>query len=239
MSFLRWDNLSSKMWSSGRRRTPPQLCTSNRGDTGAANHLKKSYSTSVLLNLRISRSPVLVAEYLNGERHWQSLHNFSCDEVRFDKGIYTTWYRCTSLHNAHLCHYKYVVHACLWPSDPPIVTTWILQVGAWMDYYRTHSGREFMDQFKMHYTDYASIQVAQNPMKMKTSSIIIQFQGYWNPHTHADPRIATAEFPHPQLSEAKNLVSVTEIFLVSVMEIFQPFPFLLRKAQLQSNWSCC
>ena len=100
-----------------------------------------------------------------------------------------------------------------------------------MDYYRTHSGREFMDQFKMHYTDYASIQVAQNPMKMKTSSIITQFQGYWNPHTHADPRIATAEFPHPQLSEAKNLVSV--------MEIFQPFPFLLRKAQLQSNWSGC
>ena len=76
-----------------------------------------------------------------------------------------------------------------------------------MDYYRTHSGREFMDQFKMHYTDYASIQVAQNPMKMKTSSTTIQFQGYWNPHTHADPRIATAEFPHPQLSEAKNLVS--------------------------------
>ena len=108
-----------------------------------------------------------------------------------------------------------------------------------MDYYRTHSGREFMDQFKMHYTDYASIQVAQNPMKMKTSSIITQFQGYWNPHTHADPRIATAEFPHPQLSEAKNLVSVTEIFLVSVMEIFQPFPFLLRKAQLQINLSGC
>ena len=192
---------------------------------------EKPYSTSVSPNLRISRSPVLVAEYLNGERHWQSLHNFSCDEVRFDKGIYTTWYRCTSLHNAHLCHYKYVVHACLWPSDPPIVTTWILQVGAWMDYYRTHSGREFMDQFKMHYTDYASIQVARNPMKMKTSSIIIQFQGYWNPHTHADPRIATAEFPHPQLSEAKNLVSVMEIFL--------PFPFLLRKAQLQSNLSGC
>ena len=100
-----------------------------------------------------------------------------------------------------------------------------------MDYYRTHSGREFMDQFKMHYTDYASIQVVQNPMKMKTSITTIQFQGYWNPHTHADPRIATAEFPHPQLSEAKNLVSV--------MEILQPFPFLLRKAQLQSNLSGC
>ena len=132
---------------------------------------KKTYSTSVSLNLRISRSPVLVAEYLNGERHWQSLHNFSCDEVRFDKGIYTTWYRCTSLHNAHLCHYKYVVHACLWPSDPPIVTTWILQVGAWMDYYRTHSGREFMDQFKMHYTDYASIQVYADQTEAVKSSL--------------------------------------------------------------------
>ena len=31
------------------------------------------------------RSPVLVAEFLNGERHWQSLHNFSCDEVSFSK----------------------------------------------------------------------------------------------------------------------------------------------------------
>ena len=29
----------------------------------------------------VFRSPVLVAEFLNGERHWQSLHNYSCDEV--------------------------------------------------------------------------------------------------------------------------------------------------------------
>merc|ERR1712013_261904 len=114
---------------------------------------KKNPSTVVYLKPRRHRSPVLVAEYLNGERHWQSLHNFSCDEV-----------------------------------------------GAWMDYYRTHSGREFMDQFKMHYTDYASI------------------QGYWNPHTHADPRIATAEFPHPQLSEAKNLESSASEQLVWLLE---------------------
>jgi hypothetical protein len=30
-----------------------------------------------------SRSPVLVAEFLNGERHWQSLNNYSCSEVGF------------------------------------------------------------------------------------------------------------------------------------------------------------
>jgi hypothetical protein len=29
----------------------------------------------------VARSPVLVAEYLNGERHWQSLNNYTCDEV--------------------------------------------------------------------------------------------------------------------------------------------------------------
>ena len=34
-------------------------------------------------------------------------------------------------------------------------------------------------------------------------------QGYWNPHTHADPRLATAEFPHPHLSEAKNIVRIS------------------------------
>ena len=39
------------------------------------------------------------------------------------------------------------------------VSCWMFQVGAWLDFYRTHSGREFMDQHKMHYTDYASIQV--------------------------------------------------------------------------------
>ena len=38
------------------------------------------------------RSPVLVAEFLNGERHWQSLHNYSCDEVSSgilrNRGVY-------------------------------------------------------------------------------------------------------------------------------------------------------
>merc|ERR1712192_374515 len=58
---------------------------------------KKNPSTVVYLKPRRHRSPVLVAEFLNGERHWQSLHNYSCDEV-----------------------------------------------GAWLDYYKTHMGREFM-----------------------------------------------------------------------------------------------
>ena len=34
------------------------------------------------ITLVLSRSPVLVAEFLNGERHWQSLNSFTCDEVK-------------------------------------------------------------------------------------------------------------------------------------------------------------
>ena len=34
-------------------------------------------------------------------------------------------------------------------------------------------------------------------------------QGYWNPHTHKDPRLATTEFPHPHLSEARNIVRIS------------------------------
>merc|ERR1712098_320838 len=81
----------------------------------------------------------MVAEFLNGERHWQSLHGYTCEEV-----------------------------------------------GVWLDYYRTHSGREFMDQHKMTYTDHASI------------------QGYWHPYIHSDPSLATTKFPEPELSFARN-----------------------------------
>merc|ERR1712192_248915 len=83
---------------------------------------KKNPSTVVYLKPRRHRSPVLVAEFLNGERHWQSLHNYSCDE------------------------------------------------------------------------------------------------GYWNPHTHADPRLATSEFPHPHLSEARNIESTASEQLVWMLE---------------------
>ena len=32
-------------------------------------------------------------------------------------------------------------------------------MAAWLDYYKNHSGREYSDQFKYHYTDHPSIQV--------------------------------------------------------------------------------
>ena len=43
---------------------------------------KENPSCVVYLKPRRHRSPVLVAEYLNGERHWHSLHNMTLDEVK-------------------------------------------------------------------------------------------------------------------------------------------------------------
>merc|ERR1712059_19681 len=107
--------------------------------------------TVVYLKPRRHRTPVLVAEYLSGERHWQSLHNYNCAEV-----------------------------------------------GAWIDYYRTHSGREFMDQYKMTYSDHPSI------------------QGMWHQYTHSDPSLATAQFPSPLLSEAGNVATSASDRLVEL-----------------------
>ena len=46
--------------------------------------LSQQQFTDFLLKLNlIFRTPVLVAEYLNGERHWLSLHNMGVDEVGF------------------------------------------------------------------------------------------------------------------------------------------------------------
>jgi len=42
---------------------------------------KKNPATVVYLKPRRHRSPVVVAEYLNGEKFHQSLHNYPCDEV--------------------------------------------------------------------------------------------------------------------------------------------------------------
>ena len=42
---------------------------------------KDNPSVVVYLKPRRRKTPVLVAEYLNGERHWQKLHCFTCDEV--------------------------------------------------------------------------------------------------------------------------------------------------------------
>merc|ERR1719479_851098 len=100
-----------------QNKTPAVLFTSNQGD----------------------RSPVLTAEYLNGERMWMSLHNLTDHEV-----------------------------------------------GAWLDYYRTMSGAEFMSQSKMVYSDNPSV------------------QGTWHPHVHSDPSLALAQFPDQRLSEVRN-----------------------------------
>ena len=67
-----------------------------------------------------------------------------------------------------------------------------------------------MDQHKMHYTDYASIQVVQYWLQLNNVVELLFIEGYWNPHTHADPRLATTEFPHPHLSQAKNIVSISK-----------------------------
>eukprot|EP00090_Calanus_glacialis_P021246 TRINITY_DN3278_c0_g1_i1.p1 TRINITY_DN3278_c0_g1~~TRINITY_DN3278_c0_g1_i1.p1 ORF type:complete len:214 (-),score=45.56 TRINITY_DN3278_c0_g1_i1:40-633(-) len=101
---------------------------------------KKNPSFVVYLKPRRHRTPVLVAEYLNGERHWLSLHNMGVDEV-----------------------------------------------GAWVDYYRTHSGAEFMSQPKMTYSDTPSV------------------QGMWHPHVHSDPALAVTEFPSDELSRTRNM----------------------------------
>jgi len=44
-------------------------------------YAKKNPATVVYLKPRRHRSPVIVAEYLNGERFHQSLNNYTCDEV--------------------------------------------------------------------------------------------------------------------------------------------------------------
>ena len=44
----------------------------------------------VYLKPRHHRSPVMVAEYLNGEKHWMSLHNMSLDEVILVAGLLYT-----------------------------------------------------------------------------------------------------------------------------------------------------
>ena len=50
-------------------------------------------------------------------------------------------------------------------------------VSEWMDYYRLHSGKNYLVQKKYEYTENPSI------------------QGMWHPFVHTDPKIATANFP--------------------------------------------
>ena len=56
-----------------------------------------------------------------------------------------------------------------------------------MDYFSTASGAEFMSQSKMVYSDHVSI------------------QGTWHPHVHSEPRVATAQFPCPELSQPRDV----------------------------------
>ena len=43
---------------------------------------KENPHVALYLKPRRNRSPVIVAEYLNGERHWQSFHQYSRQEVK-------------------------------------------------------------------------------------------------------------------------------------------------------------
>lgn len=96
---------------------------------------KENPHVALYLKPRRHRSPVVVAEYLNGERHWQSFHCYTREECR-----------------------------------------------EWLDVIRNASGKEFQVQQKYEYTDNPSI------------------QGMWDSFTNADPKIALAQFPNPELS---------------------------------------
>ena len=60
-------------------------------------------------------------------------------------------------------------------------------MSSWVDVLRTSSGAEFMAQEKMTYSDHVSV------------------QGTWHPHVHSEPRVATAQFPCPELGKVRNV----------------------------------
>lgn len=63
------------------------------------------------------------------------------------------------------------------------------EVSQWMDYYRCHSGKNYVVQKKYEFTVNPSI------------------QGIWHPFVNADPQLATANFPY---ESATNPSSATE-----------------------------
>jgi len=84
------------MLNNGVGRYIPQLaritlkfCKANGSSQGVRNYIEhhvvdfaeKNPGTVVYLKPRRHRAPVLVAEFLNGERYTQSLHNYKVDEV--------------------------------------------------------------------------------------------------------------------------------------------------------------
>ena len=95
---------------------------------------KENPHVALYLKPRRNRSPVVVAEYLNGERHWKSTHQYTRQELK-----------------------------------------------EWLDVLRNASGKEYQVQQKYEFT--------QNP----------SIQGMWNSFTNADPSIALAQFPDPEL----------------------------------------
>ncbi|XP_023345755.1 39S ribosomal protein L43, mitochondrial [Eurytemora carolleeae] len=130
-----------------------KFCKSHGSSTGVRSFIeqdivqfaKDNPGVVIYLKPRRHRSPVLVAEFLNGERHWQSLNNYTNNEV-----------------------------------------------SAYFDVYRSHSGREYSDQFKNTYTDHPSI------------------QGYWNGTTNKEPGDSFLQYPQPKVPLALE-PSATEI----------------------------
>ena len=114
-------------------------------------------------------------------------------------------------------------------------------MGAWLDYYRTHSGREFMDQHKMHYTDYASIQV------MFTTLLSRKPLTYTNKHSWASLCSGLLEPPYTQrptagyyrVSPSSSLggQKYCKNFLKPI--ILTQSSLLIRRAQHQSSWCGC
>ena len=77
-----------------------------------------------------NRSPVLVAEFLNGERHWQSLNNYTNNEVSLrDRSNICKWYfiyrGAWPIRNITLTERYYVFLTChvLSNERPSIVVT--------------------------------------------------------------------------------------------------------------------
>jgi len=66
-----------------------KFCKANGSSQGMRSYIeqyivdfaKNNPATVVYLKPRRHRSPVLVAEFLNGERYYQSCHNYSVDEI--------------------------------------------------------------------------------------------------------------------------------------------------------------
>jgi len=114
---------------------------------------KKNPGTAIYLKPRRHRTPVVVAEYLNGEKLWQGLNR----------------------------------------EDYDVVSEWI-------DYYKNHSGKNYLVQKKYEYTENPTI------------------QGMWHPFVNVEPEIATAKFPVDELSKPFGLQKTASQHLKELFE---------------------